>query len=148
MGTPATFSPSSEWRLFYVILISRFNLVAFGSNLTAWCVVSLTFFSLCNRKKMANMFPLTDKNEFYLSFRIKGVEADRKSWRGIGLDGSLAGQVDCDHQNRSGFVAIYANLVCECDCFENNFRAIFATIHISVFIEHSRSLTLTIFSSL
>ena len=41
----------------------------------------------------------TDKKQFYLSFRTKGVEAERKSWRGIGLDGSLAGKVDCDSQS-------------------------------------------------
>ena len=42
---------------------------------------------------MANMISLTDKKQFYLSFRTKGVEAERKSWRGIGLDGSMAGKV-------------------------------------------------------
>ena len=98
---PATFSSSSEWRLFYVTLTSRFSLDAFGSNLTARCVVSFTLSSLCNRKTMANMIPLTGKKQFYLSFRTKGVEAERKSWRGIGLDGSLAGKVDCDSQSWS-----------------------------------------------
>ena len=93
LTTPATFSSSSEWRLFYVMPTSRFSLVAFGSNLTARCVVSLTFFCLCNRKTMANMISFTDKKHFYLSFRTKGVETERKSWRGIGLDGSMAGKV-------------------------------------------------------
>ena len=35
----------------------------------------------------------TDKKQFYLSFRTKGVEVERKNWRGIGLDGSMAGKV-------------------------------------------------------
>ena len=47
------------------------------------------------------------------------------------LEGNWAGRLDgwpgCfAHQNRSGFVAIFVN----CVCFENNFRAIFATIHV------------------
>ena len=92
---------------------------------------------------MANMISLTDKKHFYLSFRTKGVETERKSWRGIGLDGSMAGKVDFALiKIEVVFVAIFVN----CVCFENNFRAIFATIHVSVFSEHSRSLTLAIFS--
>ena len=42
---------------------------------------------------MANMISFTDKKHFYLSFRTQGVETERKSWRGIGLDGSMAGKV-------------------------------------------------------
>ena len=127
MTTLATFSSSSEWRLFYVMLTSRFSLDAFGSNLTARCVVSLTLFSLCNTKTMANMISLTDKKHFYLSFRTKGVETERKSWRGIGLDGSMAGKVDFAHQNRSGFCGHFCQLclfrkqlpcnICNNSCF-------------------------------
>ena len=67
---------------------------------------------------MANMITLTDKKRFYLDSPTKGFETERKTWRGIGLDGSLAGQVDCAHQNiKVVGIAISVIRVCECDCF-------------------------------